>query len=131
MEFYLLLLQLILRSPTEWDDDLLNPRFMRAVSQLSPAITVAWLLPKFFSDTPGEVRWIDILTSLYILWAGVRIVTIFIDNLYDAFISREQLRPYAIKGIFQMFKLVVISVGAIIALSILINKTLWVLLPQC
>lgn len=113
----------ILRSPTEWDDDLLNPRFMRAVSQLSPAITVAWLLPKFFSDTPGEVRWIDILTSLYILWAGVRIVTIFIDNLYDAFISREQLRPYAIKGIFQMFKLVVISVGAIIALSILINKT--------
>lgn len=113
----------ILRSPTEWDDDLLNPRFMRAVSQLSPAIIVAWLLPEFFSDSPNEIRWIDILTSLYILWAGVRIVTIFIDNLYDAFIRREQLRPYAIKGIFQMFKLIVICIGAIIALSILINKT--------
>lgn len=36
---------------------------------------------------------------------------------------REQLRPYAVKGIFQMFKLIVIGVGIIIALSLLIGKT--------
>lgn len=54
----------ILRSPTEWDDDLLNVRFTRAVSQLSPALVVSWMLPHLFGDTDGSVGWIDVVTSL-------------------------------------------------------------------
>ncbi len=115
--------RLILRSPTEWDDDLLTPRFLRAVSQLAPAIVVAWMLPRCFGDSPGSVMWLDGLTSLYILWAIVMILVIFIDNLYLAFTKRGKLHAYAVKGIFQMFKLIVIGVAVIIALSILIGKT--------
>ena len=115
--------KVILRSPTEWDDDMFNPSFMKAVSQLAPAIVVSWLLPEFFSDTPDSVRWVDTLTSFYILWALVRIIVILFNNLYLAFLKREKLRPYAVKGIFQMFKLIVIGVGVIIAISILVNKT--------
>lgn len=33
------------RTPTDWDDDLLNQRLLRALSQLAPALTVNWLLP--------------------------------------------------------------------------------------
>lgn len=113
----------ILRSPTEWDDDLLNVRFTRAVSQLSPALVVSWMLPHLFGDGDRSVGWIDGVTSLYILWAIVYIIVIFLDNLYAAMARREQLRPYAVKGIFQMFKLIVIGVGVIIALSLLIGKT--------
>lgn len=113
----------ILRSPTEWDDDLLNVRFTRAVSQLSPALVVSWILPHLFGDGDRSVGWIDGVTSLYILWAIVYIIVIFLDNLYAAMARREQLRPYAVKGIFQMFKLIVIGVGVIIALSLLIGKT--------
>lgn len=113
----------ILRSPTEWDDDLLNQRFTRAVSQLAPALVVSWMLPHLFGDKDGSVRWIDVVTSLYILWAIVYIIVIFLNNLYTAMTRREQLRPYAVKGIFQMFKLIVIGVGVIIALSLLIGKT--------
>ena len=115
--------RLILRSPTEWDDDLLTPRFLRAVSQLAPAIVVAWMLPRCFGDSPGSVMWLDGLTSLYILWAIVMILVIFIDNLYLAFTKRGKLHAYAVKGIFQMFKLIFIGVAVIIALSILIGKT--------
>jgi hypothetical protein len=115
--------RVILRSPTEWDDDLLNVRFTRAVSQLSPALVVSWMLPHLFGDGDRSVGWIDGVTSLYILWAIVYIIVIFLDNLYAAMARREQLRPYAVKGIFQMFKLIVIGVGVIIALSLLIGKT--------
>lgn len=38
----------IRRSPTTWDDDLLNSRFLKALSQLLPALLVAYLLPEFF-----------------------------------------------------------------------------------
>ena len=115
--------KVILRSPTDWDDDMLNPRLMRAVSQLAPALVVSCLLPQTFADSPASVKWIDVVTSLYILWAIVRIVVIIIDNLYKALLRRDNLKAYAITGIFQMFKLIMIGIGVIIAVSILIGKT--------
>lgn len=36
--------------------------------------------------------------------------------------GRQRTRPYAVKGIFQMLKLIVISLGVIVAISILIGK---------
>lgn len=113
----------VMRSPTEWDDDLINPRFTRAVSQLAPAMVVSWLLPHFFGENPEQVHWLSVLTSFYILWAAVRIILIFIDNLYAGMARRENTSPYAIKGVFQMFKLVFVGIGVIIGLSMLVGKT--------
>ena len=36
------------KTPTKWDDDLLDHHFMRAVSQLAPALVVNRMLPAFF-----------------------------------------------------------------------------------
>lgn len=121
--FLMLFERVITHSPTKWDDDLLNERFTRALSQLSPALVVSWMLPRFFGDGVESVGWIDVVTSLYILWAIVYIIVIFLNNLYDAMAKREALRPYAVKGIFQMFKLIIIGIGVIIGLSLLIGKT--------
>lgn len=113
----------VLRSPTNWDDDLLNPAFMRALSQLSPAMAVRWLIPGLFGETAGSVEWLSAITSLYIVWAIVRTIVIFIGNLYTAFLRRPKLRGYAVKGIFQMAKLIFIGLGVIIGLSILIHRS--------
>lgn len=113
----------VLRSPTNWDDDLFTPRFMRAVSQLAPALIVNWMLPGFFGENASSVFWLRSLTSLYIVWAGIFIIVIFIDNLYEALLRRPKLKAYAIKGIFQTVKLVFISIGIIIGLSILVGRT--------
>lgn len=111
------------KSPTKWDDDLINHRFMRAVSQLAPALTVNWFLPAFFrANESDSVHWIKVLTSFYILWAVVKIAVIFIENLYKAMSHRKRTQPYAVKGIFQMLKLVMIGIGIIIGISILIGK---------
>lgn len=111
------------RTPTKWDDDLLDDRFMRSVSMLAPALIVNWLLPAFFvASESGYLGWIKVMTSFYILWAAVRIIVIFIDNVYTAMSGRQRTRPYAVKGIFQMLKLIVISLGVIVAISILIGK---------
>lgn len=114
---------LIDKSHTRWDDDMLNPKFLKAVSQLAPALAVWWLLPKFFSYSDTAMTWIAILTKCYILWTVVYILSITITNLYHAFFKRDYLRPYAIKGIFQMVKLIVIIVGVILTVSILIKKS--------
>lgn len=113
----------IRRSPTQWDDDLINSSFLRAISQLAPAISVRWLIPGLFGESAGSVHWLSALTSLYIVWAVVRIFVIFTGNLYTAFLHREKLRSYAVKGVFQMVKLIFIGIGVIVGLSILIGKT--------
>lgn len=120
---------LIALTPTKWDDDLLNRRFMRAVSQIAPALVVNWLLPAFFTSRDGEtIHWLKNLTSLYILWAVIYIVRISIDNLYVAVRNREAVRKYAVKGIFQMLKLIAIGVGIIVGISILIGREPMVIL---
>lgn len=111
------------KSPTKWDDDLFDHRFMRAVSQLAPALTINRLLPAFFRvNESNYVHWIDVVTSFYILWAAIHILTIFIANLYTAMSHRKRTQPYAVKGIFQMLKLLAIGIGIIIGISILIGK---------
>ncbi len=119
-----LLERFVLRTPTTWDDDLLNARMMRAISQLSPALAVNWLLPQAFAKDGGTTTGIiSVLTSLYIVWAIVWIFVIFTGNLYNAFLIRPNLKAYAVKGVFQMFKLIFMGIGVIIALSILIGKS--------
>ena len=115
--------KIILRSPTHWDDDLINSRLLQAISQLAPALLVNWMLPGFFGRSPMAFRWLSALTSLYIVGAVVWIITIFIDNLYNALSRRENTRAYAIKGIFQMVKLIVIILGVIVSLSIIIGRS--------
>ena len=115
--------KMVARSSTTWDDDLLNPSFLRAVAQLAPAILISRLLPGFFGDSATSVYWLQTLTSFYILWAAVRICVIFIGNLYKAILRRDNLRVYAVKGVFEMLKLIIIGVGVIIGLSLLIGRS--------
>lgn len=111
------------KTSTTWDDDLLNRPLLRAVAQLAPALMVNWLLPNLLGSTPGTYRVLSTVTSFYILWAIIRVLTITIDNLYEAIAQRPKIKAYAVKGIFQMVKLIIIGVGVIVGLSMLIGKT--------
>lgn len=111
------------RSPTRWDDDLLNSRQFKAISQLAPALVVRNILPGLFATTPATLSWLSSLTSLYIVFAAVYAVVVFFDNLYNAMLHREKLKIYAVKGIFQMVKLLIIALGVIVGLSILIGRS--------
>ncbi len=111
------------KSPTTWDDDILNTKFLKAFSQLLPALVVAWLLPKFYYSKDSAFNWVHVITLCYILWTSVYIINVFISNLFGAFNARERMRPYAIKGVFQMVKLLVIGIGVILTVSILVNRS--------
>lgn len=112
----------VARSSTTWDDDLINTRLLNAVSQLAPAIAIRNMLPGLFGIDGGDVRWLVIATSFYIIWAVVYMINVFIGNMYIAFEHRPNLKSYAVKGFFQMFKLIVIGIGVIVALSLILGR---------
>lgn len=114
---------LVAYTPTTWDDDLLTHRLLRAVAQLAPALVVNKLLPTLFVESPVMHHWTKVFTAFYILWAVVHLLTIFTGNLYIAFSHRSSFRRYAVKGVFQMVKLVLIGVGVVVGASIIVGKS--------
>lgn len=120
-----LLEKVIGRTRTTWDDSLLTPSMLRAVSQLAPALTVNWLLPRCFHAGDHSFGWLGTATSLYILAIIVLILATFVGNLYHALARRPRFRPYAIKGVFQMVKLIIVCLGAIYAMALLIGREPW------
>lgn len=114
---------LVSSTETSWDDDLLDHRLLRSVARLAPALTVNWLLPRFFNEATGMFHWTDILTQFYIVWTVVHLINVALSNLYFAMLRREKLKSYAVKGVFQMLKLICIGLGVIVCLSLLVGRT--------
>jgi len=113
---------IVLRTATTWDDDLLNPRFLSAVSQLAPALVVRWMLPGFFGVSAASFHWLGVLTSLYIVASVVYIVVVFINNLFSAFERRPKLKEHAVRSFRQTLILIVVLVGTVIGIGILLGR---------
>lgn len=110
------------KTSIKWDDILINHRLLNAIAQLAPALTVNSMLPAMLDSTSPFHYWIKLLTSLYVLVAIIRILIILVENAYYTFLAIPKLQGYAIKGIFQMVKLVIIGIGIIVGLSILLSR---------
>lgn len=108
---------------TTWDDDLLNGRFMRALSQLTPALVANWLIPAFFFRDIGTVHWVKVILQLYILATIAYIICILVRNLYDAMYKRERTKMYAVKGVFDMVQLVLVGAALIIGISLVWGRS--------
>ena len=112
-----------LKTKTDWDDDLLNARFLSAVSQLAPALLMAKLLPEVAAGHEGWTIWLVKLTQFYIVWAVVKLVNVFLQNLYAGFDRRSMFREHNLSVLVQAAKLVMILIGCIIGVSILFGQS--------
>lgn len=115
---------LALRTPTDWDDAILNDRVLRAFGQLLPALIVSYYLPTaFVRHSETTFLWIDRLTNVYIVWAVWFLVMRLLKSLYVKLVDDGHLTEHASKGLLQMFQIILICVCAVIAISILIGKS--------
>ena len=77
------------RTKSDWDDDILNERFLKAFSQLAPAIVVAYLLPDAFDNESKMYVWLTKLTEFYIVWAFVHLANQLLQSIkyipYEAY----------------------------------------------
>ncbi|MDE6291063.1 MAG: mechanosensitive ion channel family protein [Muribaculaceae bacterium] len=110
------------KTETEWDDDILNEKAMKAFSQLAPALILAWLLPQAFSNHQWGVQLIEKLTQVYIVYAVVNLICVLISNTVDGFEKRDKAAEHNLTVIEGAVKLLLVLVGVIISLSILFDK---------
>lgn len=110
------------KTETEWDDDILNEKAMKAFSQLAPALILAWLLPQAFTNHAWGVVLIEKLTQVYIVYAVVNLICVLMSNTVDGFERRDKAAEHNLTVIEGALKLIFVLIGIIIALSILFDK---------
>ena len=110
------------KTDTEWDDDILNNKAMKAFSQLAPALILAWLLPQAFSNHMWGVALVEKLTQVYIVYAIINLLSVLMSNTVEGFEKRDKANEHNLSVIEGALKLILVLIGIIVSLSILFDK---------
>lgn len=114
---------MVTKTSVTWDDTLLNPRLVKVFSELMLVISLRLLLPEAFDYYPGWQKWITPLLDIMVVAMSASLVNQIILAVYNIICDETRLPAQSLKGIRQMLSLLVLTVAAIIIISILINKS--------
>ena len=105
-----------------WDDYLLNDNVLDNVCHLIPPVVFYALIPLAFSAESNLLALLLKACHIYIVVIAMKLVCAVITSLYTISSEHEKLKNHSLKGFYQMLKLVVICIGAIVIISELIGK---------
>lgn len=110
------------RTKAKWDDYLFNKEMLTAFCRIIPPIVMYILLPFAFKDMAYLLAIIQKGCTIYIIIAGLRLISQFLNSLYEISNEHERLKNRPLKGIYQMINLIAIGIGVIVIISILIDR---------
>ena len=110
------------RTSSRWDDILLNSDVLTNIFRIFPPIIMLALLPYMLEHNSIIYFWSAKVIAIYITAISIKISFSILNALYDISNQNPRLRNRTLKGVFQMFKIIAICVGAIIIISIVIDK---------
>ncbi|MFT6337159.1 MAG: miniconductance mechanosensitive channel [Saprospiraceae bacterium] len=111
------------RTETQWDDEILRKKVFNRLAHLAPAIVLY-----MFSSVPFVgYDWITILIDGAVLIFIIIIVLLAMDAFLNAFLAiyntYEVSNRIPIKGFIQVFKIIIYFTSTIFIISVLLNKT--------
>lgn len=110
------------RTKAKWDDYLFNTEMMKAFSRIIPPIILYALLPFAFDQSPKLLDFTLKVCLIYLDIVTILLIGTFLNSLYNISSEHEKLRNRPLKGIYQMIKLITITIGIIILISILMDQ---------
>lgn len=114
-----------------WDDIVFDRNVLSHLSNVVPTIIIYLLVPIAFADTESvTLQFIQRLCLIYILTAFVSFLNSFFKTVYTTYSQKEQLRDRPLKGLLQIAQVILWFVGGIVAVSILIDKSPFLYLPD-
>ena len=110
------------RTSSRWDEILLNSDVLTNIFRIFPPIIMLALLPHMFGQDSTIYFWSAKVIAIYITAISIKLSFAILNALYDISNQNQRLKNRTLKGVFQMFKIIAICVGAIIIISIVIDK---------
>lgn len=123
-----LLKKLVAKTSVTWDDHLLNDKVLAAGCYLIPSIVVYLFVPLAFGDRAFAMSLAEKVCLVTVIALCVKLVNAFISSFYYISTDSDNLRRRPLKGFYQMLKILVFCIGAILIVSVLIDKQPGILL---
>ena len=107
---------------SKWDDILLNNDTLKNLCRLVPGIIASFILPFVLEADSTILVFCMKLCKAYVAIIGVGLLCTIFTSLYQITHESEKTKDHTLQGVFQMLKIVVISIGAIVVVSIFFDK---------
>ena len=111
------------KTETLWDNHLLNDEVLNNACSLIPPITIYLMVPMFIKDDSPFLTVFIKFCWVYITIVTIKLICSVITSLYTLSNEHEKLKNHSLKCFYQMLKLVVVCIGAIVIISTLIDKS--------
>ena len=109
------------KTGSQWDDYILSNQVLDNLCKLIIPISVYELIP--FALPQGSLLSLVMkLCQVYIVFAFIKLICAFISSLQEMLSEHEKTKGQSLKSFYQMLKLVVWCIGAIIMISTLLDK---------
>ncbi len=110
------------RTESILDDHLLSSEVLNNICSLITPIIIYSSILYIFPESLGKVVIFKKICWIYITAVSIKLICSFITALYSISSEHEKLKNQTLKGFYQMLKLVVVCIGAIIIISTIIDK---------
>ena len=110
------------RTVNKWDDILLNNNTIRNLCRLVPGIIASAILPIVLKENSSILVFCLKLCKVYVAIIGVGLLCSIFTSLYKLSHESEKTKDHTLQGVFQMLKIIVICIGAIVVVSIFFDK---------
>ena len=107
---------------SSWDDILFNDTLLGDATHVVSPVLLAVLLPMAFSEGHEVLEFLLKVNTIYLIAVVAKLLCTLLSSLYELSNRQDRLRNQTLKGVYQMFKIVVVCVALIIVVSVLIDK---------
>lgn len=114
--------RLVSKTETKWDDYLLNDNVLNNLWHLVLPVIVFFFIPAILHGLPTLEFYTSKVLLLYIIAMSVRLVCSILSGAYQGSLNHKGMENHPLKGLYQMLKLAVIFIGAIVAISTMLSK---------
>ena len=111
------------KTKSEWDDILLKGKVFSSISHLAPVIILRLFIPLVFSDFHTIIPVLIKATDIYFIFVIVRTINLFFNSLEIVLKRTPALSDKPMHSYFQLLKIIVYLLGAILVISVFINKS--------
>lgn len=116
--------RLVSQTKATWDDIIFDHRVMVHLSRMVIPVIIYIFIPVAFADaTSGTLNFLLRICQIIILISFLSFINSLLKAVYTVYSEKEQLRDRPLKGMLQTLQVMVWFIGAIIVVSILINKS--------
>lgn len=118
--------KLVEKSPSKIDDLLLNDYVLRSACRIVPAVVFLVLAPLCFENKENnELMYVLIvrLSEVYLTVMVLSLITHILNNVSNLSATHDKLRNHYVVGLVQFLKLVFYSLGVIVIVAIVIDRS--------